>query len=122
MAARLNRRKAIKRVLITAISGWALVGCGSTPPTKIGADTFYSSRVNAGGAFGNPGAIAGDLMAEGNAHCASLSKEFELVTQNIQQPAYGQSLGGASITFKCVDKAGNPTMRPDRGVTTIERR
>lgn len=112
----------MKLVVLAALAAMALAGCGSTPPTKIGADTYYSSRPNAGGAFGNPGAIAGDLMAEGNAHCAGLGKEFELVTQNVQQPVYGRALGGASITFKCVDKASNPVMRPDQGVTTIERR
>lgn len=110
------------RMVLAALAAASLAACGSTPPTKIGADTFYSSRVNAGGAFGNPGAIAGDLMAEGNAHCAGMSKEFELVTQTIQPSSPGASLGGANITFKCVDKAGSPTMRPDRGVTTIERR
>lgn len=99
-----------------------LAGCGSTPPTKIGGDTYYSSRPNAGGAFGNPGAVAGDLIIEGNVHCAKLGKEFELVTQSIQQPVYARSLGGASITFRCVDQAKNPTMRPDQGVTTIEHR
>lgn len=107
-------------LLLTA--AFVLAGCGTSPPTKIGADTYYSSKVNAGGAFGNPGAIAGDLMGQGNAHCASMGKEFELVTQNIQSPVPGATLGGANITFKCVDKAGNPVMRPDRGVSTIERR
>lgn len=112
----------MKTLPVAVVAALMLAGCGSTAPTKIGADTYFSSKVNAAGAFGNPGAIAGDLMAQGNVHCAAMGKEFELVTQNIQSPAAGSTLGGASITFKCVDKAGNPMMRPDRGVTTIEHR
>ena len=111
----------MKRLLLMTAAA-AIAGCGSTPPTKIGADTYYSSRTNAAGAFGNPGAIAGELMAEGNALCASQSKEFELVTQTIQPSVPAATLGGANITFRCVTKAGNPVMRPDQGVTTIQSR
>lgn len=98
----------------------ALAGCASSPPTKIGADTYYSSKTNAAGAFGNVGAVAGELMADGNKYCAAMGKEFELVTQTLNQPRPAASLGNAAITFRCVDKAGNPVMRPDNGVTTIE--
>lgn len=112
----------MKTLGLVLTSGLILAGCGSSAPTKIGADTYYSSRTNAAGAFGNPGAVAGALMAEGNAHCAALGKEFELVTQHIQPSVPAATLGGANITFKCVDRAGSPVMRPDRGVGTIERR
>ena len=61
-------------------------------------------------------------MGEGNQLCASQGKEFELVTQNVTQNIPGGRFGGASITFKCVDHARNPVMRPDKGVTTIENR
>lgn len=104
------------------VAALVLTACGSSAPQRIGADTYYSSRTNAAGAFGNPGAVAGDLMAEGNALCASQGKEFELVTQHIQPSVAASTLGGANITFKCVTKAASPVMRPDRGVTTIERR
>lgn len=114
--------KKMKRLLCVCPLALAVIGCGSTPPTKIGADTYYSSRVNAAGAFGNPGAIAGELMAQGGALCAGMSKEFQLVTQDIQSPRAGSTLGGASITFRCVAQAGNPVMRPDKGVMTIEHR
>ena len=97
-----------------------LVSCASSAPVKIGADTYYSSRTNTAGIFGDVGAVAGALMAEGNQLCASLGKEFELVTQSVTQNVPGARLGGASITFKCVDKAANPVMRPDKGVSTIE--
>ena len=97
-----------------------LSACASTAPTKIGADTYYSAKTNTAGAFGNVSAVAGSLMAEGNQFCGAMGKEFELVTQTLTPPVYGTRLGDASITFKCVDHANNPVMRPDKGVSTIE--
>lgn len=97
-----------------------LIACASTAPVKIGTDTYYSSRTNTAGIFGDVGAVAGALMAEGNQLCESQRKEFELVTQNMTQNVPAVRLGGASITFKCVAKAGSPVMRIDKGVTTIE--
>jgi hypothetical protein len=99
-----------------------LSACASSAPTKIGADTYYSSKTNTAGIFGDVSAVAGNLMAEGNQHCASMGKEFELVTQSTTQNIPGVRFGGASITFKCVDHAMNPVMRPDKGVSTIETR
>ncbi len=96
-----------------------LAGCASTAPAQIGADTYYAAKTNTAGAFGNPAAIAGTLMADGNKFCAAKGKQFELVTQDIAPPRFAQSLGGASITFKCVDHAGNPVMRSDNGVSTV---
>lgn len=108
---------------IAVIAGCALLaGCASTPPTQIGADTYFSSKTNAAGAFGNPAAVAGTLMADGNKFCAAKGREFQLVTQQISPSRYAQSLGGASITFKCVEHAAPVNMRPDNGVTTIENR
>jgi hypothetical protein len=100
----------------------ALAACASSAPTKIGADTYYSSKTNTAGIFGDVGAVAGDLMAEGNQLCSSQGKEFELVTQSTTQNIPGVRFGGASITFKCVTRAANPIMRPDNGITTIENR
>lgn len=97
-----------------------ICGCASTAPTKIGADTYYSSKTNTAGIFGDVTAVAGQLMAEGNQFCASMSKEFELVTQSMSPNQPGVRLGGASITFKCVAHAGNVIMRQDNGVTTTE--
>ena len=97
----------------------ALAACASTPPTPIGTDTYYAAKTNTAGAFGNPAAQAGELMADGNKFCAAKGKQFELVTQDIAPPRLAQSLGGASITFKCVDHAGNPVMRPDNGAATV---
>ena len=107
-----------RRLLL--VSCIALTACASSAPTKIGADTYYSSKTNTAGIFGDVGAVAGALMADGNQLCASQGKEFELVTTNVTQNVPGVRFGGASITFKCVAKAGNPIMRPDNGVTTVE--
>lgn len=97
-----------------------LIACASSAPAKIGADTYYSSKTNSAGIFGDVGAVVGTLIAEGNELCATQGKEFELVTQSTTQNVPGVRFGGASITFKCVAKAGNPIMRPDKGVSTIE--
>lgn len=107
----------MKRLLILAAA--LAAGCASTAPTKIGADTYYSSKTNTAGIFGDVSATAGTLLVDGNKFCASLGKEFELVTQNTTSNIPAVRLGGASITFKCVTQAGNPVMRPDNGVTTI---
>jgi hypothetical protein len=97
-----------------------MTACASTAPTKIGADTYYSSKSNTAGAFGDPSVVAGKLMAQGNEFCATKGDEFELITQQVTPARIGQGLGGASITFKCVAHAGQVRMRPDNGVTTIE--
>jgi hypothetical protein len=97
-----------------------LSACASTAPTKIGADTYYSAKTNTAGIFGDVSAVAGDLMVEGNQFCGTVGKEFELVTQTLTPNVPGVRFGGASITFKCVDHANNPVMRPDKGVSTIE--
>ena len=109
----------MKHIFIAAAS-LALAACASTAPTKIGADTYYSSKTNTAGIFGDVGAVAGSLMAEGNQFCVSIHKEFKLVTQTTNQNVPGVRFGGATITFKCVEKAVDPVMRPDRGVSTIE--
>jgi hypothetical protein len=108
-------RLGITTVLISAL----LAGCASTAPVKIGADTYYSSKTNTAGIFGDVTAVAGDLMVEGNKLCGSMDKQFELVTQSVTQNVPGVRFGGASITFKCVDAARNPVMRQDNGVSTV---
>lgn len=97
-----------------------LTGCASTAPTRIGADTYYSSKTNTAGIFGDVGAVAGKLMAQGNKFCAKQGRQFELVTENTTGNIPGARLGGANITFKCVYQASNPVMRRDNGVSTIE--
>ncbi len=111
----------MRKIVSICTAIFAISGCGSTAPTKIGADTFYAAKSNTAGGFGDPSTVAGELMANGYQHCASMSKEFELVTREVSPSGLGK-LGGASITFKCVAKASNPVMRPDNGVTTIENR
>jgi hypothetical protein len=99
--------------------GATLAACASTAPTKIGADTYYASKTNTAGIFGDVSAVAGSLMAEGNQFCGAMGKEFELVSQTVTPNVPGVRFGGASITFKCVDHAQNPIMRPDNGVSTL---
>ena len=106
--------------LFLVIAVGTLAGCASTAPVKIGADTYYASKTNTAGIFGDVTAVADSLMVEGNQFCGAMGKEFELVTQNTTSNIPGVRFGGASITYKCVDHAGNPVMRPDRGVSTTE--
>ena len=106
-----------KTILIVIVA--SLGACASTAPVKIGASTYYSSKTNAAGAFGDVSAVAGSLMGDGNHFCESKGLEFELVTQTITQPVPAVRLGGASITFKCVAHAQSPVMRPDNGVSTV---
>lgn len=110
----------MKNSLAFFVAAAVLSGCASTAPTKIGADTYYSAKTNTAGIFGDVSAVAGGLMAEGYQFCGAINKEFELVTQSVSQNIPGVRFGGASITFKCVDHAKNPVMRPDKGVSTIE--
>jgi hypothetical protein len=109
----------MKKIFLFLLIPVALASCASTAPTKIGADTYYSSKTNTAGIFGDVTAVAGSLMADGNQFCASQSKEFELVTQNMTSNIPGVRFGGASITFKCVDQSKSPVMRLDNGVSTI---
>ena len=108
------------KVALVAVIVATLAGCASTAPVKIGADTYYSSKTNTAGIFGDVAAVSGKLIAQGNEFCAKQSKEFELVTDQTNQNVPGVRFGGASITFKCVDHAANPVMRKDNGVTTID--
>ncbi|MBB1636087.1 hypothetical protein [Cupriavidus sp. UME77] len=111
-----SRKKSLATFALVVM---ALAGCASTAPTKIGADTYYSSKTNTAGIFGDVSAVAGNLMGEGYQFCAGMNKEFELVTQSTTPNVPGVRLGGASITFKCVDHASNPVMRLDNGVSTV---
>jgi len=112
-------KKCLALLLVTT---GLLGGCAGTPPTKIGSDTYYSAQTNTAGIFGDVSAVTGGLMVDGNQFCSNMGKEFELVTQSSNPNIPFVRLGGASITFKCVDKAGGVVMRPDKGVTTIQSR
>jgi hypothetical protein len=107
----------MKKIIFCCAAASLLFSCASTAPTKIGADTYYASKTNTAGIFGDVSATAGSLLAQGNQFCEKLGKEFELVTQNTTNNIPGVRFGGASITFKCVAHASNPVMRPDKGVS-----
>lgn len=96
----------------------ALCACASTQPVNIGGDTYYSSKTNTAGIFGDVTAVAGSLMQDGNRFCASQGRQFQLVTQTTSANVPGVRFGGASITFRCVAQSGDTVMRPDNGVTT----
>ena len=122
---RIHYNKFKKRAYITMkhiiimLSVILISGCASTKPTKIGANTYYASKTNTKGIFGDVSAVVGALITEGNQLCESMGKEFELVTQSTTQNVPGVRFGGASITFKCIDQASDPVMRPDNGMSTI---
>jgi hypothetical protein len=109
----------MKKMVLIVVAA-SLCGCASTAPTKIGAETYYASKTNTAGIFGDVSAVAGNLMADGNQFCASTGNEFELVTESTTSNIPGVRFGGASITFKCVAHASNPVMRPDNGVITTQ--
>lgn len=109
------KKKMALGVLAVAVLG----GCASTAPTPIGQNTFYSSATNTAGIFGDVSAVEGKLIGQGNEFCTGKGLEFELVTDKTTTNVPGVRLGGASITFKCVAHAGNPVMRKDNGVTTV---
>jgi hypothetical protein len=111
--------KIMRLRLATVFISALLAGCASTAPVKIGADTYYSSKTNTAGIFGDVTAVSGDLMVDGNRFCAGMNKKFELVTQTMTSNIPGVRFGGASITFKCIDSPGNPVMRKDNGVSTV---
>ena len=105
----------LHRVLILSA---VMSGCVSSPPVLIGGDTYYASKSTAGGEFGNTGAALGHLIGSCNKFCASKGKQLQLVTQTQSPSGPSQPIGGASITFKCVDVSTDVIMRPDNGVTT----
>ena len=107
----------MKKITLLCSAGLILTACASsTSPTKIGGDTYFSSKPNRAGIFGDPTGVAGTLIAEGNNFCATQGKEFELVTQNVTPVVAGSSAGGASITFKCTVLSKDVRMRPEANV------
>ncbi len=110
----------MKKFYIYFITTMLLSSCASTVPIKIGANTYYSSKTNYAGIFGDVGATTGDLIVEGNHFCESLGKELQLVTQSNKDNVPGVRFGGSTITFKCVNNASDPVMRSDRGISTVE--
>ncbi len=110
----------MKKLVIILASVIVIAGCTSTPPTKIGQDTYYSARPNPGGMFNDANNVAGDLMVEANGFCEKQKKEMELVTTRVQEARFGVTPGNAAITFRCLDSAGRVNLRPDRGISTQE--
>ncbi|MDA8363706.1 MAG: hypothetical protein M0Z84_07770 [Gammaproteobacteria bacterium] len=107
-----------RRVILALLGSALLAGCATTSkPVEIGANTYYLSKTNTAGAFGDVGTLAQSLMVEGNKFCAKKDLHFQIVTEDLRQPVIG--LGGATIQFKCVTHLGPVDLRPDKGITTI---
>jgi hypothetical protein len=105
----------MKRSLVSLALGCAvLCGCASTAPTPIGDNTYFAARNNSSGMFGDVSAVEGKLIVQGNHFCSSKGKKLELVTASTTSNVPGVRLGGASITFKCVERSRNPN-----GVTAV---
>ena len=106
-----------RRVFPVLLGLAMLAGCATSTPVQIGANTYYLSKTNTAGAFGDVGTLAQSLMVEGNKFCTAKGLHFQIVGENLRQPVIG--LGGAAIQFKCVTHLGPVDLRPDKGVTTV---
>jgi hypothetical protein len=96
-----------------------IAGCATTTIAPTGGDTYYASKVNTAGVFGDVNVVAGKLMAKANRFCISKGKEFQLVSSETAPNVLMQHLGSASITFKCVMHAQDPAVRPDKAATIV---
>ena len=101
--------------------GLLLSGCTGVPtkPVEIGKDTYYLSATNVGGAFGDVGTLAQDLMQKASTFCAEKGLHLQVIEDSLRQPRFGSSLGGASIQFQCLVHPGPVQLRPDNGVSTV---
>jgi hypothetical protein len=90
------------RILI-AFVGLAMTACAShTGVVALGNDRFMLAKQQATG-FPGLGNMKAEIIQEGTQHCASLGKQFELVSAQETQPPY--ILGNyprSEIQFRCV--------------------
>ena len=101
-------RGLIGLVLLTTI-----VGCAShTGVILMGRDTFMIAKQQATG-FPGLGNMKAEIIGEGSRHCASINKEFQIVSSNETQPPY--ILGNyprSEITFMCLTPGDLELQRP----------
>jgi hypothetical protein len=103
----------IRRAVILLLGG-ALSACAtSISPTKMGGDTYFSSKPNRAGIFGDPTSLVGELIVEGNQFCQRQEKELEMVTKEVIPLVAGVRSGSASITFRCVNRSQDVRLRPE---------
>ena len=90
-----------------------LIGCAShTGVIPMGKDTFMIAKQQATG-FPGLGNMKAEIIGEGSRHCASIGKEFQVVSINETQPPY--ILGNyprSEITFMCLSSGDPELQRP----------
>jgi len=90
-----------------------IVGCAShTGVISMGRDTFMIAKQQATG-FPGLGNMKAEIIGEGSRHCASINKEFQIVSSNETQPPY--ILGNyprSEITFMCLTRGDLELQRP----------
>ena len=96
----------MKLVVLTVIAIFTLAGCSSTGPVQVSKDTYMISKMSAGGAFVQPGAVRVEIIREGSSFCASQNKVFQLISFNDTFAAPGR-MPASDINFMCL-KEGDP--------------
>jgi hypothetical protein len=106
MAIHSSRTRQSAKKMKTALTGvlsLLLCACAShTGVVSVSKDTFMIAKQQATG-FPGLGNMKAEIMAEGAKHCASLNKEFQIVSTYETQPPY--VLGNyprAEIQFMCL--------------------
>jgi hypothetical protein len=89
------------------------VACASTPPTPIGNDTYYLQKSSADAAY---------LMQRANSFCDEKGREFLLVSQAVKSSGTSSPVGGATITFQCVELSTSTLMYPEKSLPTVNNR
>ena len=102
-------REVVKLALLAA----TIAGCAShTGVIPMGRDTFMIAKQQATG-FPGLGNMKAEIIGEGSRHCASVNKEFQIVSTNETQPPY--VLGNyprSEITFMCLAHGDPELQRP----------
>ena len=78
----------------------------------MGRDTFMIAKQQATG-FPGLGNMKAEIIGEGSRHCASIGREFQMVSTNETQPPY--ILGNyprSEITFMCLSPGDPELQRP----------
>ena len=81
-----------------------LTACATViKPSQISANTYYLSKTNTDGVFGDLGAMAASLVAGGKKFCATKGSHFRLMSENFSPPISGRGYVAAVITKQYVD-------------------
>jgi hypothetical protein len=95
----------MKLPVFVVLAGLMVGACAShTGVVALGQDNYLIAKQQGTG-FPGLGNMKAEIIVEGTNHCASLGKQFELVSSQETQPPY--ILGNyprSEIQFKCVTK------------------